>query len=274
MARTSFDQLGFVLGLAVLLLAGCGGGEGGAPAPAPSPGETSAQDAGYLAPPALTGAVRGAGNLTLTGTAPAGGQVRLASPDGRVLTADVDGRGGWTLTVPTPGAPSMFAFSAQTVGRVVRGEGAVLLAPAPGPPALLLRPGFAALSVGLTPTGPVIVAVDYDASGGTAVAGLAAPNAPVRLSLDGVLAAGGQSDSQGRFAMMAANATLAPGARTIEVETTSGQADVRIMMSPPTPLEGAPYRAARQGGAWRIDWAPPGGGVQTSLVFDLPDPTP
>ena len=271
MGRTPLFRLRLAACLVAFALSGCGARDGVDAAPPPV--AASAGEAAYLAPPALSGAVRQAGRLTLTGTAPADARVQLASPDGRVLSAPSDGRGGWTLTLPAPTAPEMFAFSALAGDRVVRGEGAVLLSPGPAPPALLLRSGFGALSVGLAPGGPLIVAVDYDASGGTAVAGMAPANAPIRLSLDGVFAAPAQSDGQGRFAVMAVNRTLAPGARSVEVETASGRAEVRIMMSPPAPLS-APYRATREGKAWRIDWAPPGGGVQTSLVFDMPGPTP
>jgi hypothetical protein len=272
MHRTPFLPLGFALGLGALVLTGCGPREGAGPAQAPA--ATSAEDAGYLAPPALTDAVRSGGQLILTGAAPAGARVQLASPDGRMLSAVADARGGWSLSLPAPAAPAMFAFSAQIGDRIVRGEGAVLLPPAPAPPALLLRAGFGALSIGQPPDGPAILAVDYDASGGAAVAGLAPANTTVRLSLDGVFAASGQADGQGRFAVMAFNRTLAPGARVVAVETTAGQAEMRIAVSPPAPLQGEAYRAVRQGTAWRIDWAPPGGGVQTSLVFDAPGPTP
>jgi len=272
MGRTPLFPPSLSACLAALVLTGCGAREGIDAAPAPV--ADSAGEAAYLAPPALTGAVRQGGRLVLTGTAPEQSQVRLAAPDGRVLSATTDNRGAWTLSLPAPAAPALFAFSAQTGDRILRGEGAVLLPPGPAPPALLLRPGFGALSVGLAPGGPLIVAVDYDASGGTAVAGMAPANAPVRLSLDGVFAAPAQSDGQGRFAVMAVNRTLAPGARIVEVETTSGKAEERIMMSPAAPLNGAAYRATRQGNAWRIDWTPSGGGVQTSLVFDAPGPTP
>jgi hypothetical protein len=35
-----------------------------------------------------------------------------------------------------------------------------------------------------------------------------------------------------------------------------------------TSLAGAYYRASRIEGAWRIDWATPGGGVQSTILFD------
>jgi hypothetical protein len=272
MGPTPLFPLAIALGLGAFALAGCGARPDVEAGQAPA--VVSAGEADYLAPPALTGAVRVGGRLTLTGTAPPDGRVQLASPDGRVLAAAADERGAWTLTLPAPAAPAMFAFSVRTGDRIVRGEGAVLLPPAPAPAALLLRSGYGALSVGQAPNGPAIIAVDYDASGGAAVAGLAPPNTAVRLSLDGVDAAAANSDSQGRFAVMAVNRMLAPGARTVQVVTTAGSAEVRIAVSPASPLHGAAYRATRQGSAWRIDWTPPGGGVQTSLVFDAPGRTP
>jgi hypothetical protein len=137
---------------------------------------------------------------------------------------------------------------------------------------MLLRPGAGALGLGRGEDGPAIIAIDYDAGGGAAVAGLAPPNTPVRLSLDGADAGEGQTDAQGRFAVLAANRTLAPGARTVEVETAAGVAQARLVVSPPGSLQGAAYRAVRQERGWRIDWAPRGGGVQTTIVFDRPGP--
>jgi hypothetical protein len=258
---------GAVLGFAGVLLAACGGPQSESAVQTPAAAAASAAEAGYLAPPSLASATREGGRLVLTGLAPPGSRVQLASPDGRVLAVDADRAGAWSLSLPAPAAPAMFAFSAQAGPRIVRGEGAVLLPPAPAPAALLLRPGFGAFSLGPASDVPVIVAIDYDASGGAAVAGLAPPSTPVRLSLDGDPAGVGQTDAQGRFAVIAANRTLAPGARVVEVETAAGPAEVRINVSPAAPLNGTPYRATAQATGWRIDWAPPGGGVQTTLVF-------
>jgi hypothetical protein len=233
---------------------------------------TPTEEAGYLAPPALTGAERIDGRVRLLGSAQPDAEVRLASPDGALYTAAVSSDGRWNLTLPAATQPQMFAFSAALGDRTLRGEGAVVVTPAPGPPAMLLRAGFGAQSLGTGRDQPTILAVDYDASGGAAVAGLARPGAAVALSLDGARAGFGQTDAGGRFAVTATNRTLAPGVRRVAVETSEGSAAVSIQADAPAPLEGAPYRAQRVTGAWRIDWAPPGGGVQTSVVFDQAEP--
>jgi hypothetical protein len=251
-----------VLALAV---AACGQGPGPGSTPEAS---ATPDDAGYLAPPSLTGADRGEGRVQLSGIAPPGAEVRLASPEGALLAATAGGDGRWTLDAPIGRSPGMYAFSAVAGDRTLRGEGALLVGPPPGPPALLLRAGFGAQSFGAGGTSPTILAVDYDVSGGAAVAGHARPGAAVRLSLDGAPAGFGQTDVVGRFAVTATNRTLAPGRRVIDVETADGRAQVVIEASSPAPLQG-PYRATRVEGAWRIDWTPPGGGVQTSVIFDL-----
>ena len=271
MKASSSYRLGFVLAIGVIAAVACDRGESQSTAQGDAGG--SAEEAGYVAPPALTAATRTERGVVLSGRAPATAEVRLASPQGQVYTAAApDGR--WTLRLPTPATPAMFAFMAELDGRTIRGEGAVLVAPPPGPAALVLRPGFGAASVGTGAARPSIVAVDYDASGGAAVAGLAAPNAAVRLSVDGTPAGIGQADAAGHFSVMALNRTLAPGERRIDVETPGGRAQVRVTASAPEPLGGAAYRAVRQPQGWRIDWAPPGGGVQTSLVFDAPGAAP
>jgi hypothetical protein len=257
-------RIAAVAGLAALTAA-CGAPDSGGGAGSVAP---SAAEVGYAAPPSLTGAVRQGARLALSGRAPPYSQVQLASPEGQRYAADADAGGAWRLDLPAPSTPGMFAFAAQEQDRVVRGEGAVLITPSPGPSALLLRPGFGALSPGAPGDQPRIVAVDYDASGGAAVAGLARAGAAVRLSVDDEAAGLGQADALGRFAVAAANRTLASGPHRIEVETEQGRAQVVVDVSPAAPLGPLAYRAARRGDGWRVDWAPPGGGVQTSLVFD------
>lgn len=250
----------------LFVLAGCQR----APAVGAAAAAPSAAEAGYAAPPELISAVLKDGRLTLRGKAAPESLVRLDSPDGSTRSAEVNGSGDWLMTLAPPTSPAMFAFSAETSERTVRGEGAILLTPAPGPPALLLRAGFGALALGQGGTVPQIVTVDYDANGGAAVAGLAALDTPVRLNLDGGPAGLGETDSKGRFAVMATNRTLAAGARRIEVETQGGRAQVVVTVSDPAPLQGQAYRASKIRNGWRIDWAPTGGGVQTTLVFGPP----
>ncbi|OYX32497.1 MAG: hypothetical protein B7Y99_08445 [Caulobacterales bacterium 32-69-10] len=239
-----------------------------------------APDAGYVAPPEIVSGVRRPQGLALSGTAPAGAEVQLVAPDGKGGMATADDKGAWSLIVPAPmAAPAMYALSARIGERVVRAEGAVLAVPAPGPPVVLARAGFAALPL----EGPLprlqVTALDYDAGGGAAVAGVGPARARVRLSIDGVEAGLDQSDARGRFAVIGANRPLEPGARRLRVEADGGAqaltADVLAQVSPVAPLNGSAFRAVRQDGGWRVDWARAGGGVQSTFVFDVPpEPAP
>jgi hypothetical protein len=241
------------------------------PAPAPSTPEPRA-DTGYLFPPELAAAVRLGGRLTFSGSAPANAQVRLVSPDGSMASAMADGQGRWSLAVPAPAeTPAMYALSAMVGDRVVRAEGAVLALPPSGPPAVLARAG-----TGVAPLdGPSkrlrVTALDYDEGGGAAVAGTSPPGARVRLSIDGAPDGFDQADTAGRFAVVGANRPLTPGSRRLLVEMDGAPPAERVVaVSPAAPLGRAAFRAVRQDGAWRVDWARPGGGVQTTVVFDTP----
>jgi hypothetical protein len=227
-------------------------------------------NAGYTAPPTPALATRLAnGNVRLSGTAPAGAQVRLAGPDGTALQAVAGADGTWGLILPPASEVRMFAVSAKAGADVLRAEGALIVLPAPATPAVLARAGFGAAALAPSGGAPQLVALDYDSSGGAAVAGLAAKGAEVRLSLDGDDAGIDQADDLGRFAIVAPNQRLSAGRHTVAVEASGGVVRVDTVYSAPQPLA-SPFRAVRQSGAWRVDWSLPGGGVQTTVVFDPP----
>ncbi|MEO6338400.1 MAG: hypothetical protein ABIO39_00045 [Caulobacteraceae bacterium] len=255
--------------LAALALGACGRPAGTAPQAAAYSDQTAAPNAVYLTPPELSLAVRQAdGAVHLTGSAAPSARVRLASPEGTIYAATAGPGGAWSIDLPPASAPRMFAVSAETGSETVRAEGALLVLPPPGPPGLLARAGFAAVALGSAPKAAGIAAIDYDSEGGAAVAGFAQPGVQVRLSLDGQPAGLDLANAKGRFAVMAPNRRLSTGRRQIKIEAQgSPPATVEAQISPPAPLT-APYRAVRQAGAWRVDWKPPGGGVQTTLVFD------
>jgi hypothetical protein len=159
---------------------------------------------------------------------------------------------------------------------VVRAEGAVLALPPPGPPVVLARAGFAALPLEGPSQRLQVTALDYDAGGGAAVAGVGPARARVRLTIDGAEAGLDQADARGRFAVIGASRPLLPGARRLRVEADGGgRAEALAQVASVEPLGAAAYRAVRQDGGWRVDWARAGGGVQSTFVFDLPpDPAP
>ncbi len=257
-----------VYALVACALAGCGPNRRPAAAEASSP-----TGAGYTAPPQLLAAIRTTRGTSLHGSAPAGATITLKSPDGASVTAVADRLGGWTLGLPAAGAPRLYAFWMVAAGRMVRGEGALATVPAPAAPALLLRAGAAALPAVMRATRPVLAAVDYDAEGGVAVAGLAPPEARLRLAVDGRPADAGRPDALGRFQLMGPKSQpLAPGLHRLTVTSDADRAEAEVTLSPSAPLDGAPVRTAREADGWRIDWTLPGGGRQTTVVLDTPPP--
>ncbi len=107
------------------------------------------------------------------------------------------------------------------------------------------------------------------------MAGVGPARARVRLTIDGAEAGLDQSDARGRFAVIGANRPLEPGPRRLHVEADGGgragvlAADALAQISPVAPLAGSAFRAVRQDGGWRVDWARAGGGVQSTFVFDV-----
>jgi hypothetical protein len=230
---------------------------------------------GYLAPPTVTQAARdGRGGVTLAGRAPEDAEVRLRDPSGEAFSATAGPGGVWSIALPSAQEPRMFAFEAELSGRILHGEGALLVLPPPAVPALLARAGYGALPIGSDGRAQQILAVDYDGGGGGAVSGVAAPGAAVRLMLDGQPVGSGQADGAGRYAALGLNARkpFAPGPHRVRVETPAGPAEASLAVSPPALPGARAFHAEREGAAWRVDWRLPGGGVQTTLVLDPPAP--
>jgi hypothetical protein len=232
--------------------------------------EKAISEAGYLTTPEITGATRSAnGAVLLLGRAEPQAVVRLVSPEGQAFAATAGADGSWRVDLPAADSLRMFALAADEAGRSVHAQGAVVVAPSPSPAALMVRAGSGALPVGPSSARPVIQAVDYDPGGFAAVAGLAPANATVRLSLDGAFAGEARADSQGRFEVLAANRALSLGRHTVLAATATANAETQVAIEGFAPLD-APYRAIREPGLWRVEWVPPGGGLQTTLVLDAP----
>jgi hypothetical protein len=208
----------------------------------------------------------------LMGSASPKARVELMSPEGETMAVQANAAGAWRLTLPAVTRPRMFAMEARLndpapAARLVHAEGALMLIPQSGPPALLVRAGAGALVFAGRAVRPSLDALDYDPSGFAAAAGRARPGASVRLMMDGELAGVGQADAGGRFSILAANRRLPLGTHIALVQSADGQDERRFEISAPEPTLTPAYKVDPIADGWRLEWAIPGGGVQTTLVF-------
>lgn len=258
-------SLGIAIGVA-----GCLGACGPAPGGATHGGRGavgSGAEVGYTPPPSVTGAQRlTAGRVLLIGTAAPMATVRLASPSGQAVFAHSDRAGAWRLLLPPAKEVRLFGLSEPGQGRPVQAEGYFALTP--GGLAAQLRAGSGAVALGPRPAAPEILAVDFDRKGGTVISGAAPDANPVALKVDGAAQEPVRVDPDGRF-MAPLNEPLRPGSHVLAAATRQGaHGEATLTVSPAEPLVGGPFRAALAGGGWRIDWLTPGGGVQSTVLFD------
>jgi hypothetical protein len=245
---------------AVMGLAGCG-----KPAPpAGADGEAAAQAPDSLVPPQLDGVRLTGAGVVLAGAAPAGAQVRLATPAGQAMFATADPHGRWTITLPPATEAQIFGLSANEHGRQVQAEGYVLASP--DGKAALLRAGAAALRIDPL-AAPGLRAIDFDRGGGVEVSAQVAAGATVIVHLDGRQAAEGRADAAGRYvASLGSQTAIKPGAHELQVSGDGFTDRVTAQLSPPAPLAQGPARSQLTPAGLRVDWLTPGGGVQSTLL--------
>lgn len=223
-------------------------------------------EAGYLAPPLTLAAQPSRGGVVvLSGSAAPGAAVRLGTPSGEVLNAVADSKGAWTATAKLSDTVKLYGLSMKVAGRTVQSEGYLAVTPEGG--AAQLRAGAGARVISPPSRRPTILAIDYDRDGGAVVSGIGTPQADVGLRVNRVASGGSNVDAQGRFAI-ALSQPLAPGSHEFEVAAEGGEDRLATTTARPVQPTGSPFRAARGGEGWQIDWMTPGGGVQTTLLFD------
>ncbi len=229
--------------------------------------DAAAAEQGYLAPPQVIRAdIDPAGVISLNGGAGPGAKVELQSPEGEGRSTTAQASGAWRLRLPAVSRPRMFALSEIVDGRVVHAEGALIVLPRPAPAAVLARAGFGSLILEHSGPEPSLTTIDYDPGGFAAFSGTAKPGSTVRLSLDGAPAGLAQADAMGRYAVLAANHRLSFGAHLASLATGSGEIRRSFQLIQPGPLT-SPYQAQGEADGWRVEWAAPGGGVQTTLIL-------
>lgn len=244
-------------------LAGCGGK---APA-AKGGGAARAEDVGYLTPPSPDGLRMTTRGLTLFGSAPAGGRVRLATPGGQAMFADADDKGRWTLVLGPVPEPRILGLSVSAGGRTAQAQGYVVVTPR-GQGALL-RAGAGARRIDAA-AGPGLRAIDFDRGGGVEVSATAPASSAVLLHLDGRLTAQGRADAAGRYDASlpgpGSSTAIRPGPHQVQVSGDGFSDTVAFEVSPPAPLVQAPLRSQFTEAGLRVDWMTPGGGVQSTIL--------
>ena len=204
--------------------------------------------------------------MLLSGTASAGAAIRLASPDGSALTGTADRKGAWRLAATAGPTPRLYSLSELSAGRLVRAVGYIAVLPAPGPAAAMLRPAASALVLSPAPSRG-LASIDYDASGAAMVSGRSAPGETIRLALDSREAGADRADAAGSFSAPLSH-PLAPGQHVLNLSGQRLRASVGFAAARATRVATPPFDALRMDGAWRIDWMAPGGGVQSTVLFD------
>lgn len=264
MRRVPSRPVAFLIAATSLaLLAGCG--EGAAPAIAPAKTTPAVPvEAAYLAPPAVTATRVEGESLRLTGSAPAGSRVRLATPEGQTSFANTDSKGVWTLTMPVIAQPRIFGLSTTVGARQVQGEGYLLIAPAGE--AVMLRAGTGALRIGRTGKNG-LDAVDFDREGGAVVSGRAPAGAALSIHVNGRQMAEGRADSAGRYAVALTQQPLNGGVHQVDVFGDATENSVNIDTTPAPPLANGPFRSTAVSAGLRIDWMTPGGGAQSTIIL-------
>ncbi len=230
-------------------------------------GDAGHAPSGYVTPPLVT-AVNGqpGGAITITGVAAPETRIRGETPDHRGYGATSDKAGRFTLEAPPTTTPLLIAvYEEQDGGRPVSADGYLFVPPdAPGR-AVLLRAGAPSRPLRSSGPGALIAVTDFDAGGGGAVSGLAAPGAEVDVSIDGGAMVRAHADTQGVYAVrLGADKPLGAGAHGVRV-TTGGQTVERSLdfsTSATTQL----FNAVRMPDGWRVAWTLPGGGVQSTFI--------
>ncbi len=256
-----------IFALALIGLVACGPRRPARIDHGPAQAASATGEAAYRRPPAVTRVIaEPAGRIRLEGTADADTRVRLATPFGESIFAKTDAQGGWRLSLPPSGRLRLFSLSMVEEAGSIQAEG--YLAVAPGL-AAQLRAGDGALLL-TPPRAPLAVtALDFDRKGASVVSGHAPPSATVSLSVDGKPAGEVSSDAKGAFTLDLGE-PLNPGLHHLRVTAGALSATASADATPGDPPASGPFVAAPMGAGWHVVWMPPGGGLQTTLLFGAP----
>jgi hypothetical protein len=189
----------------------------------------------------------------------------LATPFGESIFSKTDAAGAWRISLPPSSRLRLFSLSMVEEAGNVQAEG--YLAVAPGV-AAQLRAGDGALLLTPPRSTLAVTALDFDRKGAAVVSGHAPSGATVSLAIDAKPAGEGAADATGAFNFDLGE-PLSPGLHEIRVSTGALSSVIQADATPGDPPASGPFTAGPMGTGWRIVWMPPGGGLQTTLLFGL-----
>lgn len=217
---------------------------------------------GYTRAPRITEVTQQGGKVVVIGQATPDGRVHIKY-SGRSDATPTDSKGRFKFDVPPGPVGGLYDLEMDDLGRSLSAEGRLFVPTGEPNKAVTLHPGGASLSLGDDKN--IMAVVDYDGAGGLAVAGKVEAGRTVNLVQGGVIIGRAQSDDTGRYHLMSqiAPPSAPPVQLDLAIEAGSDRAQHTITISLPTAAD----QITRLPDGWRVDWALPGGGVQTTLVF-------
>lgn len=247
---------------AALAAAACAPADQGSARPA------DVQPSGWMVPPQFEAADFSGEAVILSGQVEPNRRVVLTDQQGLAAAASADAQGAFSIRL-APGAElSLWRVEVAAAADEARTGQWIAIAPS-ARIAVELRSGAAARPVGGR---ALLASADYD-GGALLVAGRAAPREEVQVLLENGAAQTVRADGQGRYD--ARFPAVAPGPRSIRVRTTSQTREASLNLAVPS----GTLEFAREPSGPRIDWPTPGGGGQTTWLFEsesvfAPPPAP
>ena len=236
-----------------------------------SPKPQAAQDTddymrskGYSRAPQILSVTANGNMVSVSGDAVPGGRVRFLYGDQRAIGVTADSKGRFSADLPVTPQGTLFDVSMEDAGQLMQAEGRLFVPPGAPQKAVLLRAGAPSLPVMRQGSG--IAVIDYDAAGAMMVTGVAAPGAAISVTVgEEIWPKQPAAAADGTFTAVCQIPPVQDDAGQVSLSVKAGQANWQQVI----PVSRAPdgdHISAVSGG-WRIDWALPGGGAQTTLVF-------
>lgn len=219
---------------------------------------------GYARAPQILSVTGSGGVATVSGQAVPEGRVRFLYGGQRAIGVTADSKGRFKADLPLSGQGGLFDVAVEDTGRLVQAEGRLFIPPEAPQKAVLMRSGSSSLPV--APQGQGIAFVDYDAAGAMMITGVAKPGAAISAVVDGESwPKQAQAATDGSFT--AVTQIPPPGDTVAAVNVTVQAGGQSFQRAVPVSHPTAGDSVTPVDGGWRVDWAVPGGGMQTTIVF-------